>query len=226
MDINEKVFDKIFSISRLYLNGKDIFPIIRRVLDPLLSITIASNLFERYYFKYEWFDVTNYKAILSFLVKGGFIIPLAFFVVIHFFVYFCISIFFSNTNEQISKLIQRKVFQFGLTDEDKLDLYKYLRVFKEGKAGNELFKMMRKTKDDVGSAVCFIIKTIVISIFYFFYLSNFGSILFTFLLLTLIVTLFITWICFLIFDIIPSAVAKFTNECEEILRRLEVKAKE
>ena len=62
-----------FFLVKDYLQGKPVYAIARRALNFLFSVSITSFLFERFYFKYTWMDITAYKAILDFLVKGYFL---------------------------------------------------------------------------------------------------------------------------------------------------------
>lgn len=65
-----------------FVNDKKSVTIIRRTISTFLCFVIASSLFEKLYFKYTIYDISDYKSIFNFLVKGQFMVPLLIFLLI------------------------------------------------------------------------------------------------------------------------------------------------
>ena len=66
-----------------YLEGKKVYPVLSRILNLLFVASITSFIFEKFYFKYTWLDISDYKSILDFLIKGRFFIPFPYFFVLY-----------------------------------------------------------------------------------------------------------------------------------------------
>lgn len=164
-------FDKLIDNSSFfvkgYLEGKNIFPTVRRIIDPLLSINVASFIYESSYSKYNWIDITDYKSILSFIVKGEFIIPVTLFIVIHFAIIFIIQ----TPLFLINHLITEKLNNQLKNRESNINIYTQYKILFTHKGLNKSLNKMDKIKTDSEKMLLFIIKAIIISIFFFLYPS-------------------------------------------------------
>ena len=83
MKIIDNIIDRCLNSIEQYLKGRDVINVIQRIFDPILTATIASYLLEKYYYKYYWIDISDYKGALNFIFKGKFIIPASLFIVVH-----------------------------------------------------------------------------------------------------------------------------------------------
>ena len=83
MKIIDNIIDRCFIGIEQYLKGKDVIRVIQRIFGPILTATITSHLLEKFYYKYNWIDISDYKGALNFIFKGGFIIPASLFIVVH-----------------------------------------------------------------------------------------------------------------------------------------------
>jgi hypothetical protein len=81
MSISEKIVDKALEETFKYVQKRPLFTVARRILNILFTSNIASFLLEKYFYKYTWLDVSDYKGILNFFVRGTYLLPLALFVV-------------------------------------------------------------------------------------------------------------------------------------------------
>lgn len=62
-----------------FIKSKNLFPLTKDLLNILFVLSISSFIFEKFYFKYDLIDVTDYKIVYAFFVKGDFAIPLSIF---------------------------------------------------------------------------------------------------------------------------------------------------
>lgn len=74
---------ELFNLAAYFIQGKPIYPSIRRILNLLFNTSIASFIYEHFYGKYHWYDISDYKRILDFLIKGQFFIPFSIFLVVY-----------------------------------------------------------------------------------------------------------------------------------------------
>ncbi len=101
-----------------YLRGKATYGPVRRIVDILLSVSIASFLFEAFYFKYQLMDIGDYKSIINFFIKGHFIVPLLLSLLAHYVTYFIAYSFFSlSTTKKSTKWITG-IVKFKLKKKD------------------------------------------------------------------------------------------------------------
>ena len=54
-----------------YLKGKSIYSPVLRFLNFYLSASIASSIFKRFYFNYSLLDLTDYKGIYNYFIRGS-----------------------------------------------------------------------------------------------------------------------------------------------------------
>ncbi|MEP6676761.1 MAG: hypothetical protein ABJA78_16495 [Ferruginibacter sp.] len=211
MKLVEKLFDKSTFFFENYLRGKDVLPIVRRIVDPLLSLTISSTLFERFYFKYKWLDISDYKGILDFVVKGRFVVPLTLFVIVHFVIRFFTNLLFSFCNDRLSDYLNKLLS----SKEKNANLYNYAKPFIDNAGFRQMIAMMSKQKRDVEETFYFVFKILITSVFYFIVLPKYGILLFLIMMLLLFVMLIAAWFCYLLFDFLPRTITKLKKDAEQ-----------
>jgi len=74
---------ELFNIASYYIQGKPVYPPIRKVLTVLFITSIASFIYEKIYGRYTWLNYNDYKGFLDFFIKGRFFIPFSIFIVVY-----------------------------------------------------------------------------------------------------------------------------------------------
>lgn len=212
--LGEKLVDKLFFVVTGYLDDKDILPIVQKIINPLLTINVSSYLFERFYFKYHWLDVTDYKSILTFFIKGGFVIPISLFIVVHFFFFFITNTAFYGVNKLIDRVLKKADFP----EEEKFRYYKVIKANEKNFNKKKLAVLLPKAKIELREKVLLLLKIMIVSTLYFVILPSFGTILFVILLLILLILLLFYWMIYLLFDLVPPAIKKLLSEEERLLQ--------
>lgn len=222
-----------------YLKGKTMYPSIRRGLNLLFSISITSFLFEKIYFTYSWPDITNYKLILDFFIKGQFIVPFSIFLVVHGITYFIPSVIFSlynfrksvkltreivayevgeNTiNDQLRrvKILSKNVSPVVLTKEALVDLYLQFKDNLTAESLDELQKSCDEEKAKLEENFIFAFRTLVFIGIYFSVISYFGWVLLIITLFVVLGYMILLLIGYQFFDLFPMAVRKFKYEADK-----------
>jgi len=210
MNVEDKLFDSSTFFFQNYLKGKDILPIIRRIFDPLLTIVISSYLFERFYFKYKWIDISDYKSILDFLFKGHFIIPVSIFIIVYLIIGSICSLLFNTVNDYVTKFTKKLVS----SKEENIILYSRYKKISNQKEFEKMLRMMHKEKDEVEKLFYFTFKIIFVTIFYFCIQSDLGVIMFTLMLILELGALILIWIVYTLFDAVPFIFKKIKQAGE------------
>jgi hypothetical protein len=109
--------NEIFIIVGDYLKGKSVYPALRRMLNLLFDISIASYVYEKFYGTYSWLNFNDYKGILDFFIKGNFFIPFSIFIVVYGTTQFLSLAFFSILNHFKSLKITQEILQFQFKKE-------------------------------------------------------------------------------------------------------------
>ena len=222
-----------------FLKGKSIYAPLRRVLSLLFTISIASYLFERFYGPYEWFDITDYKGIVDFLIKGDFFIPFSLFLIVHFCILWPATVIFKLIHLVGSQRTLRSVLAYKLdTPEGRRDvrtitslvnkfsavkltpqiqsaLYAHLRATWKIEDIAELEKASSELKAAIESKFIFFIQALVAISVYAAVLPAFTSKLYVPVVLALIGALYITVLGYRLFDVLPTLIAHGASEAIE-----------
>jgi ABC-type multidrug transport system fused ATPase/permease subunit len=91
------------------IRRKKLFPLAKHLLNFLFVVSISSFLFEKFYYKYQLLDVTDYKTIYAFLVKGDFAIPLTIFFIVWVLTFSISTYAFVFANMALSKFFRKKM---------------------------------------------------------------------------------------------------------------------
>lgn len=222
-----------------FLKGKETYPVLRRIVNLLLSLSITSYFFEWIYYPYEWLDITDYKAITDFFIKGFFIIPLLLFVTIHWGIQQLAYVFLVLTVQRktarwIEKLSELKVKktdlltaskvaseQLGakLSKEERLTwvarLYQYLKASVDPIQWSQIERKLGVQQAVVKSHFFLLVRLAIALTIYIFVLPHFGLALYVVATILTLAGLSILWYGYLILEILPVVVRKVDLEMQQ-----------
>jgi len=231
----------IFSIVSHFIQGKPIYSPIRRLLNLLFNISIASFIYINLYGEYELMNYYDYKAIFNFLFKGHFFIPFSIFVVVYAITQFLGTILFFILTHFRSVKNHRKILKFKLEkaeiDENlhlistfskyltpiELDPEKMVAFYNEFRseinvnALKELENSIVKPKNNLEVNFIFTFRMLVAIAFYYSSIPDFGIGIFSIFSLISIVLMYIYATTYMILDIIPITVKKLYSEAEKYI---------
>lgn len=106
---------EITQIAIDYLQGKEIYPQVRRLLSQVFIICLTSYFYIIICGNYQWYSITEYKLIIDYIVSGKFIVPFSIYVI----VYFCVrvletGVFYFTSHYKANKL-QRAINEFSIS---------------------------------------------------------------------------------------------------------------
>lgn len=232
----------IFIIAGDYLKGKSVYPSVRRMLNLLLNISIASFVYERCYGYYTWLNYNDYKGILDFFIKGNFFIPFSIFLVVYSLTQFVSIVFFLGLNHFKSIKITRQIIQYQfkketvderireinkvskyvtpirLTKSKLLELYQELRNHITPEAFEEIEKGLKEPKQNLEANFTLAFRMLIAITIYFLSIPQFGWVLYSTATLVLIVTMYVLMIAYRFFEIIPTLMRKLHHHAEEYLK--------
>ncbi len=223
-----------------YLHGKATFGPMRRILDMILSVSIASFLFEAFYFRYELMDISDYKSLINFFIKGYFIVPLLLFLSAHYCTYLISYSFFSlSTTKQSAKWITR-IVKFKLKKKDmesvtrkinKNDLvdmpvkfepswivktYLDLKTSVQPEQWKNAEKLLNYQMQNIERNFMLLFKAIIaISIYYFSTVPHLGFYLYIISILVFVALMIILWYTYLVLYVLPAIVRKIDYELQQ-----------
>ncbi len=224
-----------------FLSGKPVYPVISRILHVLFSASIASFLFEKFYFHYHWLEISDYKGILDFFIKGYFVVPFTIYVVVHFSINLFSTALFSLLTFFKSATLLNRIHKFQLTKEesnaaiDKLNnnpvveppekwtepaffkLYEHIKSNVPAAQWNRMEADLDKQKINVQKNFHLGIKTIIVVTIYFVTISYFGWMLYLVFLIVILLTLLGLWVSYLFLDLFPAAIRKFRYETDKYI---------
>lgn len=217
-----------------YLKGNPTYPTIRRGLNFILNTSIAAYFYEKCIGTYYWIEISDYKSVMDFLVKGHFIIPLSFFVLIYTF--FGVSIFLlfnfrldyqklktiqkidakELDNERFDEMLEdfstlsSKFNIIVISKEEIIAFYKNKFANVSDRDVNEFKKQIQTLKTNLSNHFGLIFRLLIAICIYYFRTVNFPNWLFFTILLVLLSSVFLITQAFRLLDILP-AVHRFLN---------------
>jgi len=218
-----------------YLKGKTIIPQIRRILNFIFTISITAFFYEIVIGPYSWIEITDYKGILDFFVKGNFYVPLFMYVVVYVSVsvlsYILFDLFVDKKRDKwtekiikyelIKKIDEDSYWNIGRTNNSiakkPIDKSKIKSLYDSltKKIGNEeltkLQKGLSEAKKDLSSNFTLILRGFVAITIYFFTVDELGIVILIVSLLVLICIGIILRIIYVFLDIIPALVRKLRD---------------
>ena len=127
-----------------YLKGKTIIPQIRWILNFIFTISITSFFYERIIGPYSWIEITDYKGILDFFVKGNFYVPLFMYVIVYVSISLLSYVLFDIFVNKKSVKWTEKIIKYELIK--KVDEDSYWNI---GNANSSLAKKKQLTNQEL-----------------------------------------------------------------------------
>lgn len=234
--------NEIFIIAGDYLKGKSVYPAVRRLLNLLFNISIASFIYEKCYGEYSWLNYNDYKGVLDFFVKGNFFIPFSIFIVVYAVTQFLSIAFFAALNHFKTIKITREILQYQfkketiderlkeitkaskyvspikLTKNTMVSLYGELRTQITPEAFEELEKGLKEPKQTLEANFTLAFRMSIAISIYFFSIPQFGWLLYSVAILVLLLAMYILMISYRFLDILPTLMRKFHFQAEQYLK--------
>jgi hypothetical protein len=238
---------ELFNIASYYIQGKPVYPAIRRILNLLFNISIASFIYEKCYGTYTWYNYNDYKEILDFFIKGRFFIPFSIFVVVYGLTQILSNAFFSIFNHFKSVKLQREILKYQfkketiderladiqnvskhvipieLTPELILQAYHALRKDLKPEDFQKIENELKQPKQNIEANFDMAFSALAAITLYFFTLPQFGWLLYAIVSVVLIVGMYILTIAYRLLDVTPTILRQFHVQAEIYLRELEKK---
>lgn len=233
--------DKYFFFVGDYLRGKSVYQPISRILSLLFSVSISSFLFERFYFKYDWLDVKDYKGILDFLIKGHFLVPFAIFLVVHYVLSYGSDMLFTIITYRTVAKWQKYAYELEFTKREskkifkrinqnsfielpqKLDTptiirwYKHIKSTTDVATWNKIRTDVEKMKVNINRNFSFAIKSAIVISVYFNTLTYFGWFLYAIVLLVIIGLIAGLRAGYIALEFIPIVIQRLIDQAEKYL---------
>lgn len=226
-----------------YLKGKSIYSPVRRILNLLFNISIASFIYEKTYGKYTWLNYDNYKGILDFFIKGKFFIPFSIFFAVYSLTQILSVILFTSINhfktlkwtkeiiayevrndlieERLNTIseVSKYVSPIVITKPLLIELYNNLKSDLTVEMYNKIENELREPKENLEATFHLFLRGLIAISIYFLSLSQFGWVLFIIILLTLLVGMYLILLAYRFLDILPALVRKLHTETEKYILR-------
>jgi len=225
-----------------FLSRKSMFPVIRKGLNLLFCASITSFLFEKYYFNYSWIEITDYKSILNFFIKGNYIVPFCIFIVIFLITYFIPYTIFAVPNYfkgikwrrkilgyKLSKFEAESQFEkiksettkntaLQLSSKAMFQIYKDIRNSFDEKQYQQIQRKLEKQKDNLLANFIFAFRALITIFIYFITIEYFGFFLFTIVNLSIILYMVLLVFSYRFLDLIPTFIGKIALELDKYVR--------
>lgn len=216
-----------------YLKGKPTYPVIRRLLNLLFSISLTSFLFKIFYFPYRLYDITDYKSIISFFIEGNFFVPFSIFIIIHYFLDWISEGFFALFTLRKSSEIVTEIYNYELNKYDyksvlgKINNNPFIKMpinFNKSVIGDlirhlsneitvvqlqEAEVQLEVQKTNTKESFKLSVKACLTFTVYFFIVPYFGWVLYTLVMIVLFFVAFGLYFSYLIMDILPVIISRF-----------------
>jgi hypothetical protein len=219
-----------------WLQGKPIYPAIRRMLNFMFNASITSYFYEKIYGTYQWLSITDYKGVLNFLFKGYFFIPLAIYLLVlgstslvsvalfHLTTYFTgVSwtkkiVNAKYTHDDIRerlrmlKITSLIVSPVKFTESRVINLYHQLQPQVSQNDLAEITREFAKYQSTIENTFNLTLRALIAITIYFIQLPQFGWLLYVLVLAMLIAALLIFRVGYLVLEVLPIAVEKYYKE--------------
>lgn len=224
-----------------YLSGAPVYPALRRLLGLLFIASITSFLFEFLYGKYLWLDLSDYKSILTFFIKGDFFIPLSLFLLVYIAIEFCAFILLLLLTHKKVIRLRRTVLLYKTNRKDIDEIvrnitkiskytgplrmsksvirqaYNHFRLDITNESFNALHQASKIAKENLSVNFSLLFKALLSISIYFLQLPHFGYLLFFFTITSILVLMYLVSLTHIFFDILPVVAAKAHETAELFL---------
>lgn len=225
-----------------YLAEKFNYPTIRKILNVLFNLSIASFIYEKYYGPYAWVNFNDYGAILNFFTKGCYIIPFIIFVISYFLIEIISFTIFEIVDLIHYKKITSKILLYQLkkeTGEKNLNkinsfaekvtsinlsmsilvgLYNELKNKISSKQLKKLQSELTKLKENIKACFGLAFRIIIATTIYFLSIQHFDWPLYIIVTITLFLGMYLLQISYHFFDVLPALARKFHYHVEEFIQ--------
>jgi hypothetical protein len=172
---------------------------LRGFLNFVFTASITAALFQSIYFKYEVYDITDYKVIVDFFLTGNFFIPFILFLIIYRITYYIPNILFFLSNHFITKYLDKKLdplFDTIIRSTDDfiisiLELTKRIVDRHKEEVFSQYVLKLRKSQWDIEDGFVLYTRGLICAIIYYCKLPHFGGILFTTVIFLFVLSFFI-----------------------------------
>ena len=219
------------------IRSKKLFPLAKHLLNFLFVVSISSFLFENFYFKYELLDVTDYKKIYTFLVKGSFAVPLTLFFITWIITYSISTYAFVFANMALSKRFRKKINEIEIELEKEADKIENVAETTHGISFKErygkdwisfliekikaryttkdlerLMTYMSKVKREKEDEFVILFRGLIAVSIYVCIVPYFGKILYLLLLISFIIYVFILVSIYQLMELTPEIILKIRRK--------------
>lgn len=222
----------LYKIAEDYIQGKSIYRPILKILNLLFIISLSSFYYEKFFGRYVWLDITDYKSILDFFIKGSFFIPFSTFLITYIFINLASNLIFivfkffgdlvftrpikyhylrrQSIEDRISEinLVSSFIVPVNLTKRSFFDFYVKLRNELNHNVLFELSKEIERPKENLEKTFDLIVKVIILIFTYYTTLPQFGSWTMTIIILCLIISMIFITFAYKILSILPYLLEK------------------
>ncbi|MDL5051917.1 hypothetical protein QQ054_38585 [Oscillatoria amoena NRMC-F 0135] len=199
-----------------YIKGKSIYAPIRRILNLLLSCSITSYIYVKFFGAYQWVDFGDYRIILDYVIKGQYIIPFSIFIVSHYSIeflsqsiFFLFTYFYCNKHRRRALALRIKLLRANVNQDNSMNniislLQGLKRINRMGKQKaifryilnnlpNEHLEMIVEVSNTIKKTIqfnfTFFMRMIIALVVYYKTLQDFTPFLFFFTLIILFIIL-------------------------------------
>lgn len=233
---------ELLDIAYYFIHGKTVYPAIRRLLNLLLNICIASFFYEIFFGSYTWIDYKDYKAILDFFIKGQFFIPFSIFLVVYGITQFISETVFTLLNHIKSVKLQREIlsYQFSkktidekiaeiqpisriivpidITPELIVKVYQELRKDLKPEVYTEIENELKEPRHNLQSNFILLFRALIGITIFKFSLPQYNLGLYIMTSIILLCSMYIMMLAYRLLDILPTLLRKFQHQAEEYLK--------
>lgn len=233
--------NEVFLIAADYLKGKSVYSPIRRGMNLLLNISIASFIYEKLYGHYTWLNYNDYKGILDFFVKGNFFIPFSIFIAVYGLTQFIsICVFYGLNHFKTLKMqrsiiayqlkqvevdkhlkeinkVSKHVAPYRLTKPMMLQIAQELNKHITPEVLEQMQKELKEPQQNLEASFHFIFRLLIAITIYFYSIPHFGWLLYAVALLTLWGAMYVLMFAYRFLDILPLAFRKFNAVAQEYI---------
>ena len=211
--------NQLLSFIADFLNGKSIFTPLKRFLNILFSVCIASWIFRKMYFRYVLLDASDLKGIYHFLVSGEFIIPLMIFMVVHFSAGFLSRSVFELGTLYFSDRWRNRILRLQISVEPAkpfwIRYYELIRKSAASRRRDHAKKMLQSIKRTTSINFNLAFKSVIVISIYFPSINYFGWILYSLSIIILLMILVSLFLVYILMELLPAVIHKIGIESEK-----------
>lgn len=230
------------NIAAYFIDGKPIYPALRRALNLLFNISIASFVYQLFYGYYTWLDITDYKGILNFFIKGKFFIPFSVFLVVYAITQFLAVVVFATINHIKSVKLQRQILSYeykknnidegleavnlvstavapiDLTPELLIETYQKLRTHLNEEAYKKVEEALEKPRQSLQNNFILAFRAFIAITIFKISLPEFGWLLYSLTTIIFIVGMLALVLAYRFLDILPTIFRVFHIQAEQYVK--------